>query len=148
MNAPVSPRFANPPPDALRALLREVKSIAVLGLSPKANRPSHGVAAALKQFGYRVIPVRPAVSEVLGERAYATLAEVPEVPDLVDVFRASEHVAGIVDECIAKGVKRLWLQDGVIDEAAALRAQAAGITVVMDRCIYRDYVRLMREDAA
>jgi predicted CoA-binding protein len=134
--------FANPSPDEIRALLREVKIIAVLGLSDNPARPSYHVAEALKGFGYRIIPVRPGQREVLGETAYATLAEVPGVPDLVDVFRASEHVPGIIDECIAKGVKRVWLQEGVVSELAAEKARAAGITVVMDRCIYKEYVAL------
>ncbi len=132
--------FANPAPDQIRSLLREVKTIAVVGLSPRPERPSHRVSRAMQGFGYRIVPVRPAVSEILGEKAYARLSELPFVPDLVDVFRASDEVAAIVDECIALGVRRIWLQDGVIDEAAAARAVAAGITVVMDRCVWRDYM--------
>lgn len=132
--------FRNPDPDSIRDLLRKVRTIAVVGLSPNPRRPSHGVARALKQFGYRVIPVRPAVDQVLDEKAYPTLSVVPEPYDLVDVFRNPEHVAEVVDECIALGVKAIWFQDGVIDEAAAQRAVDAGITVVMDRCIYRDYM--------
>jgi len=132
--------FANPAPDQIRSLLREVNTIAVVGLSPRPERPSHRVSRAMQGFGYRIVPVRPAVSEVLGEKAYARLSELPFVPDLVDVFRASDEVAAIVDECIALGVRRIWLQDGVIDEAAAARAVAAGITVVMDRCVWRDYM--------
>ncbi len=114
--------------------------IAVVGLSPRPQRPSHRVASALQRYGYKIIPVRPAVSEVLGERAYASLRELPMKPDLVDVFRAPEYVSAIVDDCIALGIPALWLQEGVVDEAAALRAQAAGIEVVMNRCMYRDYV--------
>lgn len=136
--------FRNPSPDEIRALLREVKTIAVLGLSDNPARPSFRVAQALQGFGYRIVPVRPAQTAVLGEQAYARLADVPMLPDLVDVFRAPEHVAGIVDECIAKGVRRLWLQEGVVDEAAAEKARAAGMTVVMDRCIYKEYVALLK----
>lgn len=136
-------RFVNPSLDEIRVLLQQVRTIAVVGLSPKANRPSHGVAAALQRFGYTIIPVRPAVESVLGEKAYADLTELPHKPDLVDVFRAPEHVGPLVDECIALGIKAIWLQDGVINEEAALKAQAAGITVIMDRCIYRDYLQLM-----
>ena len=132
--------FANPPPDQILRLLQEVKTIAVVGLSPRVERPSYRVSRAMQGFGYRIVPVRPAVSEVLGEKAYPRLSDMPFVPDLVDVFRASHEVAPIVDECIALGVKRIWLQDGVIDEDAAARAQAAGITVVMDRCVWRDYM--------
>jgi uncharacterized protein len=136
--------FQNPPPDEIRALLREVKSIAVLGLSDNPARPSFRVAQAMQGFGYRIVPVRPAQTEVLGEKAYASLAELPMVPDLVDVFRAPEHVPAIVDECIAKGVKKLWLQEGVVNEAAAEKARAAGMTVVMDRCIFKEYLALMK----
>jgi uncharacterized protein len=130
--------FSNPSLDNIRALLTRVKSIAVVGYSPKPQRPSHGVAAALQSRGYRIIPVRPLISEGLGEKAYARIRDLPEVPDLVDVFRQPEAVDAIVDDCIAIGVKNLWLQDGVINETAALRAQAAGMTVVMDRCTLRD----------
>ena len=132
--------FANPSPDRIRSLLREVKTIAVVGLSPRPERPSYRVSRAMQGFGFRILPVRPAVSEVLGEKAYARLSDLPFVPDLVDVFRASSEVSPIVDECIALGVRHIWLQDGVIDEEAAARATAAGITVVMDRCIWRDYM--------
>ncbi|MCW8918278.1 MAG: CoA-binding protein [Gammaproteobacteria bacterium] len=139
----MSYHYRHPDPDALRTLLQQVKSIAVVGLSPNPSRPSHRVAAAMQGFGYRIIPVRPAVTEVLGERAYPDLYALPVKPDLVDVFRAPEHVPPLVDACIELGIRALWLQDGVISEAAAERAAAAGITVVMDRCIYRDYVRLL-----
>jgi uncharacterized protein len=136
--------FQNPSPEEIRALLGEVKTIAVLGLSDNPARPSYHVAKAMQGFGYTVIPVRPGQGEVLGQKAYAALADLPNVPDLVDVFRAPEHVPGIVDECIAKGVTRLWLQEGVINEAAAEKARAAGMTVVMDRCIYKEYVALKK----
>jgi predicted CoA-binding protein len=88
--------------------------------------------------------VRPAVDEVLGEKAYADLHELPNLPDMVDVFRAPEHVGPIVDSCIELGIKAIWLQDGVVNEAAAQKARDAGMMVVMDRCIYRDYMQLMR----
>ncbi len=134
-------QFHNPSENEIKALLERVRTIAVVGLSPRADRPSYRVASNLQSFGYRIIPVRPAVEQVLGEKAYASLREVPEKVDMVDVFRAPEHVDEIVDDCIALGIKALWLQDGVVNEPAALRAQAAGIAVVMDRCAYRDYVR-------
>ena len=134
----LAPRFANPSLDDIRALLERVKTIAIVGYSPKPERPSHGVAASLQRRGYRIIPVRPAISEGLGEKAYARVRDLPEVPDLVDVFRQPDAVEAIVDDCIAIGVKNLWLQDGVINEPAALRAQAAGMLVVMDRCTARD----------
>ena len=132
-------KFQNPPEAEIRALLLRVRTIAVVGLSPRMHRPSHRVAKAMQRYGYRIVPVRPAVDAVLGERAYASLRELPQQPDLVDVFRASEHVAAIVDDGIALGLPAIWLQQGVIDDAAAWRARAAGMFVVMDRCVYRDY---------
>ncbi len=140
-------QFENPSDDEIRALLKRVQNIPVVGLSASPMRPSHGVAKALQGFGYRIFPVNPGVESVLGEQAYPTLSAVPERIDLVDVFRASKHVAGIVEECIALKLPALWLQDGVIDETAALRAKAAGLQVVMNRCVYRDYTQLMSENA-
>ena len=136
--------FTNPDDDALRALLQRVRTIAVVGFSPKPDRPSHGVAAALQRFGYRIIPVRPALANGLGEPAYPDLASIPDpgTIDLVDVFRAPEHVGAIVDASIALNIPALWLQEGVVNEVAAERARAAGLTVVMDRCAYREYLRL------
>jgi predicted CoA-binding protein len=136
-------RFINPPEEQLKALLERINTIAIVGLSPKSYRPSHHIARNLQQFGYRIIPVNPHLHEALGERAYARLADIDLAVDLVNVFRAPEHVGGIVEECLSSGMKALWLQDGVVDAAAATRAGRAGMTVVMDRCIYRDYLRLM-----
>jgi predicted CoA-binding protein len=133
---------ANPSPDAIRLLLRSIHSIAVIGLSPNPARPSFQVAQAIQAHGYRIVPVRPLVQEVLGEPAWPDLESLPFAVDIVDVFRAPEHVPAIVDSCIRLGIPRLWLQDGVIHEAAAQRARAAGITVVMNRCIWRDYHQL------
>ena len=133
---------ANPTPDQIRSLLREVKTIAVVGLSPRAERPSYRVSRAMQGFGYRIVPVRPAVTEVLGEKAYARLSDIPFPVDLVDVFRNADEVGPIVDECIALGVKRLWLQDGVVNEEAARKARAAGITVYLlrhpNKCLIRN----------
>ena len=131
-------KFTNPAPTDICRILHSIRNIAVVGLSASTERPSFRVAQAMQALSYRIIPVRPKVSEVLGETAYPDLASVPEKIDLVNVFRAPEHVPAIVDACIALGVKYLWLQDGVINEAAAERAQAAGITVVMDKCLWRD----------
>lgn len=136
--------FTNPEDDLIRGLLEQAEVIAVVGLSPKLNRPSHGVARALQGFGYRIIPVRPIVKEVLGEKAYARLEDVPDKIDLVDVFRAPQYVDAIVDSCISLGIPAIWLQEGVVNESAALRAQDAGLIVVMDRCTYKDYIRLCR----
>ena len=133
-----SMNFPKPSQEEICRILHQIHSIAVVGLSPNASRPSYGVAKGMQSLGYKIIPVRPKVDSVLGEQAYADLASVPHPIDLVNVFRAPEHVPELVDECIALGIKYLWLQDGVIHEEAALRAQAAGITVVMDMCIWRD----------
>lgn len=136
--------FRNPERPAIEALLRRARTVAVVGLSADPSRPSHGVAAALQRWGYRIIPVTPSAPEVLGARSVpdldhlgAVLAPGEQV-DIVDVFRRPEHVAGIVDDCIRLGLPALWLQDGVVDAAAAERAAAAGILTVMDRCIFRD----------
>jgi len=135
--------FSNPQPDAIRALLKKVHSIAVVGLSPNPARPSHGVARALQGFGYRIIPVRPGVDEILGEKAYPDLRHLPAAVDLVDVFRAAEYVDAIVDDCIAIQAPALWLQEGVVNPAAAERARQTGMFVVMDRCIYKAYKELL-----
>jgi predicted CoA-binding protein len=132
--------FQNPPDEEIRELLLRVRTIAVVGLSPRPNRPSHRVALHMQRFGYRIVPIRPAVDSVLGEKAYATLGEVPEPIDLVDVFRAPEHVDGIVEECLALKLPAIWLQDDVVNIPAAMRAHAAGMMVVMNRCVYRDYM--------
>ena len=132
--------FENPDSEARCALLKQVKTIAVVGLSPNPSRPSYGVSAALQRFGYRIVPVHPAAATILGEKVYRRLTDIPDRIDLVDVFRQPQHVDEIIDECIALGLKAVWLQDGVVNEPAALKARAAGMTVVMDRCIYRDYV--------
>lgn len=136
--------FTHPGPNEIRALLQRVKTIAVVGWSATPGRPSYNVAQALQGFGYRILPVNPMLTEALGEKVYPRLRDLPEPVDLVNVFRASRHVAGLVDDCIALKLPALWLQDGVIDEAAALKARAAGLTVVMDRCIYRDYLQLIQ----
>ena len=140
--------FVNPPPEQVAKLLRNAHLIAVVGLSPQPARPSHEVARALQGFGYRVIPVTPAVPAVLGEVAVPALAQLPQVlgagerVDIVDVFRRPVHVAGLVDECIRLKLPALWLQKGVIDEVAAARAVQAGIFMVMDRCLYKERAAL------
>ena len=119
----------------LRNILTSVKTIAVVGWSPKPDRPSHGVADYLKRRGYRVIPVNPgqAGQEALGETVVATLAEAGPV-DMVDIFRRSDEAGAVADEAVRLGVKVVWMQLGVVDEAAAERARAAGLQVVMNRC--------------
>ena len=128
--------------DAVDRILRTAKVIAVVGLSPDPRRPSHGVARYLQRAGYRIIPVNPQITEVLGERAYRSLRDVTEPIDVVDVFRRSEFVAGIVDDAVAVRARALWLQDGVRDEASAAQARKAGLDVVMDDCIMRRHAQL------
>ena len=123
--------------DIADKILTSAKTIAVVGLSANPRRPSHGVARYLQRVGYRIIPVNPNVEEVLGERAYPSLRDIPERVDVVDVFRRSEFVGPVVDDAIAIKASAVWLQDGVIDEAAAERARASGLDVVMDDCMMR-----------
>lgn len=122
---------------AIERILERTRTIAVVGLSPNPMRPSHAVARYLQRVGYRVVPVNPGIREVLGERAYPDLPAVPDRIDLVDVFRRSEHVPAIVEDAITVGAGAIWLQDGVVHEAAARRARDAGLDVVMDDCIMR-----------
>jgi predicted CoA-binding protein len=130
--------FLNPTSEQIGSLLNTVLSVAIVGLSPDPARPSFQVARGLQSLGYRILPVRPLADKILGEQVYPTLDALPKLPDLVNVFRAPQHVPGIVEACIKLGIKTLWLQEGVIHEAAALRAQQAGIMVVMNRCLWRD----------
>lgn len=140
--------FINPPREDIDQLLADSHRIAVVGLSDNPSRTSYGVSAAMQSWGYRILPVNPAIRESLGERAYGSLAEaVAALPpgeriDLVNVFRRPEHVAGVVDECIALGLPAVWLQEGVVDEASAARAREAGLVVVMDRCVMKDRARM------
>jgi predicted CoA-binding protein len=128
-------------PETIKKIFADCKTIAVVGLSSDPHRPSHGVASYMRSRGYKVIPVNPNEAEVFGEKAYASLAEVPDKVDLVDIFRRSSEAGVAVDEAIALGAKAVWLQDGVIDGAAAQRAHDAGLLVVMDRCWLRDHAR-------
>ena len=114
----------------------------MVGLSTNKFRPSYGVARYLKDQGYRIIPVNPEADEILEEKAYARLEDIPEKVDIVDVFRRAEAVPEIVDSAIAIGAKAVWMQEGVVHEQAAAKAEAAGLTVVMDRCILKDHQRL------
>jgi len=134
-------------PDAVRAALREGRTVAVVGLSPKPERPSHGVARYLRRAGYHIVPVNPGHVEILGERCYPTLtaAARDQAIDIVNVFRRSEAAGAVVDEAITIGARLIWLQLGVVDQAAAARAAAAGIPCVMDRCLAIDHTHL-RED--
>jgi predicted CoA-binding protein len=127
-------------PKVIDKILDECRTIAVVGLSSNRSRPSFGVARYLKQEGYRIIPVNPNETEVLGERAYSSLMEVPEKIDLVDIFRRSDEAGAHVDEAIRLGAKAVWMQEGVIDHAAAERALQAGLMVVMDRCLLKEHM--------
>lgn len=132
--------FQNPSTEEIKKFLARVHTIAVVGLSPKPNRASYQVAQAMQGFGYQIIPVRPTMAQILGEPAYASLTEAPKPIDLVDVFRAAEHLDALVDECIRLKLPALWIQEGIVNQPAAERARAAGLWVVMDRCLYKDYV--------
>ena len=123
-------------------ILGSARTIAVVGLSARRFRPSYGVAVYMQRAGYRIIPVNPNIAEVLGEKSYASLDAVPEPVDIVDIFRRPEHVPEIVEAAIRKGAKTIWMQEGVVHEDAARRAESAGLTVVMDRCILKDHRRL------
>lgn len=125
----------NPTDDALRTLLTSATTIAIVGASANPEKPSHGIMKGLIAAGYRVFPVNPKETEVLGQKAYASLAEVPGPVDIVDVFRRSEDTPAIADEAVAAGAKTLWLQLGVTNDDAAARAEAGGLTVIMDKCI-------------
>lgn len=132
--------------DALLAeIFREARTIAVVGLSHKKFRPSYGVSEYMQSAGFRIIPVNPLESEVLGEKCYASLSDIPEKVDIVNIFRRSEFVPDVVDEAIKIGARWIWMQEGVIHEEAAAKARAAGLGVVMDRCILKDHRRLGRE---
>lgn len=122
-------------------ILREFRRVAVVGISPRPERDSHRVAAYLLAAGWDVVPVNPLVDAVLGRRCWPSLAQLPAPVDVVDVFRRPELVEPVVEEAIAMGARALWLQDGVVHEAAATRARAAGLLVVMDRCMMRDHAR-------
>jgi predicted CoA-binding protein len=137
--------FTNPEPDSICALLKRVKTIAVVGFSPKPARASNNIARQMQRFGFRIVPVRPGISVGLGEKAYPDLASVPGPIDLVNVFRSGKHVPELVDQCLRLGIRNIWMQEGAEDEASAGRALAAGMTVVMGRCIMRDYASLCLE---
>lgn len=135
-----------PPDSELRALLQGARTIAVVGLSDNPTRPSHGVAFYLREAGYRIVPVNPKLTELWGERAFPDLVGVRRAGievDIVDVFRNPEDVPPVVDQAIQIGAKALWLQEGVVNEAAARRAASAGLTVVMDRCARTEHRRLL-----
>ncbi len=132
-------------PNLIEEILTKTKTIAVVGMSNKPNRASYHVAAEMQRRGYRIVPVNPALKEVLGETCYPSPRDIPFSVDLVDVFRAPEFVPAIVDDTIAIGCKYLWLQEGVLHPEAIAHAEANGIHVVVDLCLYKEHVRWQAE---
>lgn len=125
-------------------IMRSSKTIAVVGLSPKTDRPSHEVAEYLQQQGYKVIPVNPRAAEILGETSYPDLVSIPMKVDLVDIFRKSEDIPPIVDEAVSIGAKAVWMQEGIVNEEAADKARNAGLLVVMDKCTLKVHKRMTK----
>jgi hypothetical protein len=131
--------------EQLKDILRNFKTVAVVGISPKEDRPSYVVASYLKSKGYRIIPVRPDGDEILGEKVYHSLSEIPKEieAEVVDIFRRSEDVPPVVEEAIQRGAKAVWMQEGVIHKEAGEKAEKAGLKVVMDRCMKKEHQRLL-----
>jgi len=131
--------------DEIKDMLRNWKTVAVVGISPKEDRPSYIVASYLKSKGYRIVPVRPDGEEILGEKVYHSLIEIPvDVGvDVVDIFRKSEDVPPVVEEALQRGLKAVWMQEGVIHKEAGAKAEKAGLKVVMDRCMKKEHQRLL-----
>jgi predicted CoA-binding protein len=131
--------------EELKEILAYYKTIAVVGISPKEDRPSYRVASYLKSKGYRIVPVRPDGDTILGEKVYPNLLEIPEEikVDVVDVFRKSEDLPPVADEAIRRGAKVLWMQEGVVNKEAGSKAEKAGLKVVMDRCMKKEHQRLL-----
>ncbi|HET7786690.1 MAG TPA: CoA-binding protein [Myxococcales bacterium] len=131
--------FQNPSAAEIKALLQRIRTVAVVGLSPDPDRPSYSVAMYLQSIGYRIVPVRPGGGEILGEKTYPRLADIPFSVDAVDIFRKSSEAGLHVDEAVALRIPAVWMQEGVIDEAAASRAREAGLFVAMDRCMLKEH---------
>jgi uncharacterized protein len=144
MNSSCEMPLNNASPEAVRRILDSARTVAVIGLSDKPDRDSHHVAAYLQAHGYRIIPVNPNVSTVLGEKAYPKLREVPEPVDIVDIFRTPDAVPEIVDEAIAQHAQVIWMQEGIAHNAAADKARAAGLQVVMNKCMLKEHRNLGR----
>ena len=142
------PRLSRPPAatagDPASEILKNSRTIAVIGLSSRRHRPSYGVAEYMQSAGYRVIPVNPKETEVLGEKSYARLEDIPERVDIVDVFRRSEFVPEIVESAIRIGARGVWMQEGVIHSQAAERARSAGLFVIMNSCILKEHIKRFR----
>jgi predicted CoA-binding protein len=127
----------------IRKVLRESKTIAVVGLSPKPNRPSHQVARYLMEVGYTIIPVNPGQDIIFGQTCYSNLRDIPTPVDMVDIFRRQEEVVPIVEDAIGIGARFIWMQQGIVNEEAAGKAEAAGLIVIMDRCTKIDHMNLL-----
>jgi len=132
------------PVKTLQRIFAESRTIAVVGLSPKTNRPSNQVALYLQQAGYRIIPVNPGQTEILGEPCFPDLQSIPEPVDVVDIFRRSDQVEPVVRDAVAIGAKVVWMQQGIVNDAAARIAEQEGLTVIMDRCLKVDHMQLTR----
>ena len=143
-NVNATPQPVTSAGDPASELLKTSKTIAVVGLSNRRHRPSYGVAEYLQSAGYRIIPVNPAETEVLGEKCYARLEDIPEHVDIVDIFRRSEFVPEIVESAIRIGARGVWMQEGVIHPEAAERARRAGLVVVMNACILKEHIKRFR----
>jgi uncharacterized protein len=141
--AKAPPPYTPPSDESVAELLRSARTIAVVGLSPKRYRASYGVSEYLQSAGYRILPVNPNEAEILGEKVYARLEDIPERVDIVDVFRRSEFVPEIVESAIRIGARAVWMQEEVVHEAAAARASEAGLLVVMDSCILKAHHHLL-----
>lgn len=140
----ITPGRINPPDERVREILAGMQRVAVVGISEKPDRPSHGIARFLVGRGVRILGVNPVLKgPVLGAEVYPTLRDVPGPIDVVDVFRRSDAVPPVVDEAIAVGAKVVWLQEGIVHQEAAAKAAAAGLDVIMDRCLYKEWLRLM-----
>jgi len=131
-----------------KKILNTFRTVAMVGISPKAERPSNIVATYLKEQGYTVIPVNPGEKEVIGETCYPDLASIPDPVEVVDIFRRPEEVPSIVEEAIKAGARAVWMQEGVINEEAAVRAREAGLLVVMDRCMRKEHIKLREKAGA
>jgi uncharacterized protein len=128
--------------DEIAEILRTTRVIAVVGLSPKPERPSYGVSSYMKDQGYTIIPVNPGQSEILGEKAYKSVLDIPQAVDMVNIFREPAAVPDIVDQAIAKGAKVVWMQEGIVHNEAAEKARAAGLKVVMNKCLFKEHRQL------
>jgi predicted CoA-binding protein len=133
-----SDQHINPSDDQIKEILGKYKKVAIVGLSSDTSRPSNAVARFLKSKGFKIIPVNPQETKIVGEKAYPDLASIPDTVEIVDIFRRPEHVSAIVDQAIQIGAKVVWMQEGVVNHPAARKASESGVTVVMDRCIAKD----------